>query len=82
VDLLQFNKPTDEQEYADLVKERGQLSNVIFSPIRGGSRDMSPSQKLINLYSDFPNSVVLCSMFNLEHLKQNIQIADARPGNQ
>jgi len=74
-DLLQFNRPVELPDYNKLVLNRGMQSNIIFSPIRGGSDGMKPAEKLKTLLGDFPNSVILCSMFNLEHLKQNIQIA-------
>ena len=75
-DVLQFNKPPELLEYDRLVINRGMKSNIIFSPIRGGLDSMDPNEKLKKLFDDFPHSVILCSMFNLEHLKQNIQIAD------
>jgi len=74
-DLLQFNKPQTSLDYDQLVQERGRQSNVIFSPIKGfydRTNRMQPAEKIKKLINDFPNSVVLCSMFNLEHLKQNI----------
>lgn len=74
-DLLQFNKPPGFPEYDKLVLTRGMESNIIFSPIRGGSDSMTPAEKLKKLMDDFPNSVILCSMFNLEHIRQNILIA-------
>jgi aryl-alcohol dehydrogenase-like predicted oxidoreductase len=74
-DLLQFNKPAELPDYDKLVLKRGSESNIIFSPMRGGPDSMKPSEKLKKLLDDFPNSVVLCSMFNLEHIKQNILIA-------
>ncbi len=75
LDLLQFNKPVELPDYNKLVSTRGMASNIIFSPFRGDDGRMTPAEKLKKILGDFPNSVILCSMYNLEHLKQNIQIA-------
>jgi len=75
-DLLQFNKPTEMAEYNKLVLTKGKESNIIFSPLRSIDTRNAADQ-LVNLSDDFPKSVILCSMFNAEHLKQNIQAVDA-----
>jgi aryl-alcohol dehydrogenase-like predicted oxidoreductase len=74
-DLLQFNSPKRLTDYQELVSEKGKNSNIIFSPIRGGNINLKPKEKIKQLFNDFPNSIILCSMFNLEHLKQNIILA-------
>lgn len=74
-DLLQFNKPIDQTSYNHLIEQRSLASNIFFSPIKGGGSDLTPSEKIKQLFKDFPESVILCSMFNLDHLKQNIQLA-------
>ena len=74
-DVLQFNKPPELADYDKLVSARGMEPNILFSPMRGGADNMKPTEKLKQLLDDFPNSVVLCSMFNVEHIKQNILIA-------
>ena len=71
-DLLQFNNSPGMPDYDKTVLTRGKESNIIFSPFSGGSADIKPVEKLKKLLGDFPESVILCSMFNLEHLKQNI----------
>lgn len=75
-DILQFNNPTGPDNYSEMLADRGPHPNVIFSAMTGGLRSMAPKDKLIKLYQDFPRSVVLCSMFNLEHLKENVQITN------
>ena len=71
-DLLQFNCSPGITDYDKFVLNRGIEPNIIFSPLRGGSNIIKPVDKLKKLLNDFPKSVVLCSMFNPEHLKQNI----------
>nr|WP_294901007.1 aldo/keto reductase [uncultured Pedobacter sp.] len=76
-DILQFDKPAEFEDYNQLVKRRGNERNIIFSPMKGGG-DASANDKLKNLLSDFNNSIVLCSMFNLAHVKENIRIAEGK----
>lgn len=71
-DLLQFNRPTNHSDHEKAVAERGKQSNIIFSPFRFGSKNETPEQKLKGLSADFPSSVILCSMFNEKHIRQNI----------
>lgn len=70
-DLLQFDNSPGAPGYDEAVADRGLSSNVIFSPMRGGANDISPADKLKLLYKDFPNSVVICSMFNPDHIAVN-----------
>lgn len=74
-DVLQFDNPPDESDYRELVKNRAEKSNILFSPMNGTPSSGSPKQKLTKLFKDFPKSVVLCSMFSTEHLKENVQLA-------
>jgi aryl-alcohol dehydrogenase-like predicted oxidoreductase len=74
-DLLQFDNSPGSIGYEDMVKNRGSISNIIFSPLKGGSLEMKPEYKLKKVFNDFPNSVVLCSMFNEAHIKENIKLA-------
>ncbi len=73
-DLLQFNASPGVGHYAAARQERAALPNVLFSPLRhaGGSPAASV---LSQLWSDFPSSVVLCSMFNPEHIRENAAAA-------
>ncbi|MFN3379574.1 MAG: aldo/keto reductase, partial [Runella zeae] len=70
-DLLQFDNSPGAMGYEQKVQERGENSNIIFSPLKGGSTLLSPNEKLAKLFQDFPKSVILCSMFNERHLRAN-----------
>lgn len=74
-DVLQFDNSFGAIGYKDVVKERGVKPNVLFSPLRGGINSAKPVEKLQKLFSDFPKSVVLCSMFNEKHLRENVNSA-------
>lgn len=76
-DILQFDKPAELENYKRLVSTKGIERNIIFSPMKGGG-NTTPNDKLRMLLNDFHNSIVLCSMFNLEHVKENIKIAQAK----
>ena len=71
-DLLQFNNSPGLPTYKDTVSVRGEQPNIFFSPINnGGTNMLTPAEKLTTLNTDFPNSVILCSMFNEKHLVSN-----------
>lgn len=71
-DLLQFDNSPGATGYDAVVANRGPLPNVMFSTIRGGTPDLTPSEKLQKLSIDFPNSVLLCSMFDENHIRENV----------
>ncbi|MCF0060503.1 aldo/keto reductase [Dyadobacter chenwenxiniae] len=73
-DILQFNSPPGVTAYRKLAEERWGEPNIIFSPVRGGTWDMSPAEKIEKLIRDFPESVILCSMFSESHLKENVKL--------
>ncbi|MFD0751769.1 aldo/keto reductase [Mucilaginibacter calamicampi] len=75
-DLLQFDNSPGAPGYGKAAAERGSSSNVIFSPMRGGSEQITPADKLKQLYTDFSNSVVVCSMFNTDHIAANAAVAE------
>lgn len=76
-DVLQFNNPVDKLAYENVVAERGKKPNIIFSPLRSGlNKNLSVSERLTTLSKDFSSSVILCSMFNEEHLRQNCSLFD------
>lgn len=77
-DVLQFDNSPGAPAYDEVVTDRGNKSNVIFSPLRGGNATMKPAEKLNQLFDDFPRSVVLCSMFNVHHLKENAALLSNR----
>jgi aryl-alcohol dehydrogenase-like predicted oxidoreductase len=74
-DMLQFDCSPGTLGYDKVVDQRGLKSNVIFSPITGGSNETTPAVKMKKIFDDFPNSVVLCSMFNELHIKANIELS-------
>lgn len=73
-DVLQFNNSLGVLGYDDMVKKRGLMPNVIFSPLSGGTKEIKPEEKLAKIFDDFPNSVVLCSMFNEQHILENVKL--------
>jgi len=76
LDLVQYDSPSIRTDYKKFKFENAGKSSVIFSPFNSVINTMSPSEKLIKLFTDFPNSVVLCSMFNPDHIRENIKIAE------
>jgi aryl-alcohol dehydrogenase-like predicted oxidoreductase len=72
--LHQFDNVAESILYQNAVIHRGLSSNIIFSPLKNGNMDLSPSDKLRKLLTDFPKSVVLASMFNENHIKQNVDV--------
>jgi aryl-alcohol dehydrogenase-like predicted oxidoreductase len=72
-DLLQFNNSPGAEDYNNVVASRFLQPNIIFSPLNGGSNEISPYEKLKQLFNDFPQSVILCSMFNEKHLIENVK---------
>ncbi|MPR32133.1 aldo/keto reductase [Salmonirosea aquatica] len=74
-DVLQFNcKAIKSSNYKIDVRQRGDRANVLFSPFRGESREVTPKDKLKYLLNDFPKSVILCSMFDEKHIINNSKI--------
>lgn len=73
-DVLQFDCSPSVPEYGDIVAEMGGRSNVLFSPFRqsqNATERLAPGAILKRLLVDFPKSVVLCSMFNETHIRDN-----------
>ncbi len=75
-DVLQFDNSPGALGYEMVVAKRGLLPNIIFSPLKGGTPDMKPIDKLRKLFAEFPNSVVLCSMYDEKHILANVQVAE------
>lgn len=67
-DILQFNKPEEENDYNRLRSARAPSPNIIFSPFSPG---VPPAEALKSLHDDFQQSVILCAMFNEKHIAQN-----------
>jgi aryl-alcohol dehydrogenase-like predicted oxidoreductase len=76
-DVLQFNNSPGIVNYESVVEDRASKSNIFFSPINGGQSGATPTEKLLTLHADFPSSVILCSMFNEQHLKSNASLFEA-----
>jgi aryl-alcohol dehydrogenase-like predicted oxidoreductase len=73
-DILQFDNSPGVEGYQEIVADRGIKPNVFFSPLKGGAKDLSVEEKLKMLSADFPDSVILCSMFNQEHIMNNAKL--------
>jgi len=73
-DLLQFDNSVGVDGYDELIKNRAQKSNIFFSPLRGAAKAMKPNEILQQLFTNFPNTVILCSMFNEKHLRENAKL--------
>lgn len=73
-DVLQFSNSSNIEGYSKNVQLRGQASNIIFSPLRGSNKSLSVAQRFQNIHQDFPNSVILCSMYNEKHIQENSSI--------
>ena len=80
-DLLQFNASVGMPDYEGAATIRGNLPNVLFRPIKGGPRTESGNGDRVlalkRLSSDFPSSVILCSMFNPAHISANASALSA-----
>jgi len=74
-DLLQFNNSPGASHYAVMKKDRSESPNVLFSPFRSSPTSSLPAttNPLATIVSDFPRSVVLCSMFKPDHIRENVE---------
>jgi aryl-alcohol dehydrogenase-like predicted oxidoreductase len=73
-DILQFNNSPGSSDYDLIEKEGLSKPNIFFSPLRDGGENLSPAEKLITLVNDFPNSIVLNSMFTERHIVSNCKL--------
>jgi len=76
-DVLQFDNSPGAKGYDTIVTDRGQKGNIIFSPLRAGTPDLKPVEKLNKIFNDFPDSVILCSMFNEQHIRENAALVNS-----
>ena len=74
-DVLQFNNSPEAAHYGRALEQRRDAANIFFSPFRQ-RQDLTPAEVLQKLWQDFPNSVVLCSMFNPKHIAANVKAAE------
>jgi hypothetical protein len=72
-DLLQFDNSIGAPHYGEVRHLRSDARNIFFSPLRNSRAD--PEEILATMWTDFPKSVILCSMFREEHIRQNVQAA-------
>ncbi len=70
-DVLQYDLPPDGPGYERMRSERAGCSNILFSPFRGRGAGVPRNEVLSRLAADFPRSVILCSMFNPDHIRTN-----------
>lgn len=76
-DIQQFDNSTGVADYDRIQTERGSVPNIMFSVIKGGTSALTPKEKIQKLTSEFPKSVLLCSMFTENHIRENAQVAGA-----
>jgi aryl-alcohol dehydrogenase-like predicted oxidoreductase len=73
-DAFQTDNSPGAAQYSTLVRTRQQDANIFFSPFRSaesGASSMPHSAILAQMTTDFPRSVVLCSMFREAHIREN-----------
>jgi aryl-alcohol dehydrogenase-like predicted oxidoreductase len=76
VDIWQFGCSPGQADYEAMRSVRGQESNVLFSSLRmRGERTVEAV--FGQLWTDFPRSVVLCSMFDPAHIRANVRVASS-----
>jgi aryl-alcohol dehydrogenase-like predicted oxidoreductase len=73
-DVLQFNKPNTLADDIDITAKQGAAANILFSIMSNRPAGLTHQEMLKQLTVDFPKSVLLCAMFNEEHIKQNARI--------
>lgn len=67
-DVLQFNAPINDSEF---YSKRKQLGNVMFSASKSCDIIKGYKNKLDYLKLEYPNSIILSSMFNEKHIVEN-----------
>jgi aryl-alcohol dehydrogenase-like predicted oxidoreductase len=71
-DIIQFDNSPNNPDYAWIQDERSAVSNIFFSSIKGQYNLSKPEENIAKLHTDFPQSIILVSMFNPTHLKRNV----------
>ncbi len=74
-DVLQFDAPSQATDSDAFRRERIDRANVLFSPFVGAGTLARPGDVFGRLWREFPRSVVLCSMFNPDHIRSNAAYA-------
>lgn len=75
VGIWQFGCAPGLSGYEEARRGRGADGNVLFSVLRERGQK-TVEQTLRQLWHDFPRSVVLCSMFNPDHIRSNARAAE------
>ena len=75
-DVLQFDLSPGAHDYGPILAERSGSPNVFFSPFRQAPEGMARADVLRGLAADFSRSVILCSMFNPDHIRANVRALD------
>lgn len=70
-DVLQFDLSWGGPDYEAVRDVRRDHANIFFSPFRSLPPEVSRAEALTALSADFPRSVILCSMFNPDHIRAN-----------
>jgi aryl-alcohol dehydrogenase-like predicted oxidoreductase len=76
-DVLQYDLSPGGPGYDRVRNERAEAANILFSPFGGAVPGLPRSEILTRLACDFPRSVVLCTMFNPEHIRANARVFHA-----
>jgi aryl-alcohol dehydrogenase-like predicted oxidoreductase len=74
LDIWQFDCYPKTDEYDAWKLKRSNASNILFSTLSGDDQSFSETENLLSLQKDFPNSIIISSMFNPEHLMQNTKL--------
>lgn len=70
-DILQFNNARGDRKYSTILERRKNECNIIFSPLKGITSNLSPEEKFQELKEQYTKSIFLTSMFNEKHIIQN-----------
>lgn len=73
-DILQFNPAPEEVKNPLILEVIREKKNILFSPLKGSNRNVSPEEKFKELKSQYKSSIILSSMFNEKHIIQNSSI--------
>jgi aryl-alcohol dehydrogenase-like predicted oxidoreductase len=70
-DILQFDNSPNNSDYSWIQEKRSGDSNIFFSSIKGQYNSSKPEENIAKVHTDFPQSVILISMFNPIHILKN-----------
>lgn len=75
-DVRQFDCSPVALDYAAVVAAAGSKPGILFAPFARVDQTLDRTAILRRLFTDFPRSVVLCSMFTKEHIQANVRVAE------